>query len=69
MDGPSAEFNSVLKAAGLENFFAACTPAHRREYLKWIGEAKKAPTRAARIKKALQMLAKKQKAEAKPAHQ
>lgn len=62
-DSPSPEFVTALKAAGLAQFFAGCTHAHRREYLKWIGEAKKPPTRDARIKQAIQMLAAKQKSE------
>ena len=44
-----AELTTALERAGLAEFFAGCTAAHRREYLKWIGEAKKPGTRAARI--------------------
>ena len=51
------EFAAALKAAGLAEFFTDCTPAHRREYLKWISEAKKPETRDARIQKAVQMIA------------
>jgi uncharacterized protein YdeI (YjbR/CyaY-like superfamily) len=46
----------ALKAAGLADFFADCTSAHRNEYLKWIGEAKRPDTRQARITKAMRML-------------
>ena len=46
-----------LKAAGLADYFGGCTPAHRREYLRWIGEAKREKTRMARIAKAVTMLA------------
>lgn len=53
----------ALRAAGLAEFFADCTPSHQREYLKWIGEAKKPETRKVRIQKALQMLVVKQKQE------
>ena len=49
----------ALKQAGLEDFFAGCTRAHQREYLKWIGEAKRPATRAARISQAIEMLGKK----------
>jgi uncharacterized protein YdeI (YjbR/CyaY-like superfamily) len=63
------EFSAALKKAGLTDFFAGCTAAHRREYLQWVGEAKKPATRAARIQKAIQMLAAKQKTEAKSHHQ
>ncbi len=31
--------------------------SHQREYLKWIGEAKKVETRQRRIEKAIEMLA------------
>ena len=69
MESPTPEFSAALKAAGLARFFAGCTDAHRREYLKWIGDARKPGTRAARIKQAVQMLAAKQQAELKLAHQ
>lgn len=53
------EFAEALATAGLAEFFAGCTNAHRREYLKWITEAKRSDTRTARIAQALKMLAKK----------
>ena len=34
------DFAAALKAGGLDEFFAGCTNSHRREYLKWIEEAK-----------------------------
>jgi uncharacterized protein YdeI (YjbR/CyaY-like superfamily) len=49
----------ALKNAGLAEFFADCTPAHRNEYLKWIGEAKRPETRKARLGKAIQMISNK----------
>jgi uncharacterized protein YdeI (YjbR/CyaY-like superfamily) len=55
----------ALASAGLAEFFATSPPAHRQEYLKWIGEAKRPATRKARIDKAMQMLAQK-RAAAKP---
>ena len=51
------ELAAELKAAGLENFFAECTASHRREYLKWIGEARKPETRVARSRQAVMRLA------------
>lgn len=51
------DFATALKAAGLAEFFADRTNAHRNEYLKWIAEAKRPETRQARITKAVQMLA------------
>lgn len=59
MTSISKDFALALKTAGLDGFFADCTDAHRNEYLKWIGEAKKPETRQARITKAVQMLSNK----------
>lgn len=50
------DFTDALKSAGLDDFFAICTDAHRREYLKWIAEAKRPETRKDRIRKAVEML-------------
>jgi uncharacterized protein YdeI (YjbR/CyaY-like superfamily) len=50
------DFAEALDAAGLTEFFADCTNAHRNEYLKWIAEAKRPETRQARIVKATQMI-------------
>jgi uncharacterized protein YdeI (YjbR/CyaY-like superfamily) len=51
------EFDDALRKAGLSEFFADCTNAHRREYLKWITEARRPETRQQRIEKSLKMLA------------
>lgn len=48
---------AALKEAGLADFFADCTASHQREYLKWIGEAKKPETRSKRIQQAVKALA------------
>jgi len=53
------DVSAALQRAGLKRFFADCTPAHRREYLKWIGAAKRAGTRTARIEQAIQMISRK----------
>jgi uncharacterized protein YdeI (YjbR/CyaY-like superfamily) len=50
------DFIAALKADGLDDFFAGCTPAHRREYLKWIEEAKRLETRKKRIAQAVKMI-------------
>jgi len=42
-------------------FFNSFAYTHRKEYINWINEAKKEETRAARVSKALQMIANKQK--------
>jgi uncharacterized protein YdeI (YjbR/CyaY-like superfamily) len=65
MNQVPAEFAQALKNAGLSDFFADCTPAHRREYLKWIQEAKKPETRTARIGKAIEGLSSKRAEEEK----
>jgi uncharacterized protein YdeI (YjbR/CyaY-like superfamily) len=57
MSGIPQEFSAALKQAGLDGFFADCTPAHRREYLQWITSAKRPETKTERIRKAVQMLA------------
>jgi uncharacterized protein YdeI (YjbR/CyaY-like superfamily) len=49
----------ALKGAGLDGFFTDCTNAHRREYLKWIAEAKRPETRKARIAQTVQRLSEK----------
>ena len=56
MNATPPDLADALKAAGLSEFFAECTMAHRREYVKWIGEAKRAETRKVRIGKAIEML-------------
>jgi uncharacterized protein YdeI (YjbR/CyaY-like superfamily) len=61
---PAPDFVEALKAAGLADFFADCTGSHRREYLKWIGEAKRSETRSKRIAKAMLTLADKRREEA-----
>ena len=55
------DFAEALQAAGLVAFFADCTAAHQREYLKWINEAKRPETRNKRIAQAVQMIAENQR--------
>lgn len=50
------DFYVVLKSGGLDKFFSGCTAAHRREYLKWIVEAKRPETRKQRIVQAVKMI-------------
>jgi uncharacterized protein YdeI (YjbR/CyaY-like superfamily) len=47
------DFAIALKAGRLDDFFAGCTDSHRREYLKWIEEAKRPQTRKKRIELAV----------------
>ena len=49
-----AEALSENEAA--ERIFAALPPSHRNEYLRWIGEAKRAETRRRRAVKAAEMM-------------
>lgn len=59
-----SDLEAGLAKAGLSEFFADCTAAHQREYLKWIGEAKRPETRAARIAQAVKMIGDKRAKEA-----
>jgi uncharacterized protein YdeI (YjbR/CyaY-like superfamily) len=52
----SKDFSDALKKSGLDEFFADYASSHRREYLKWIGEAKRPETRTERIRNAVNML-------------
>lgn len=61
------DFDQALKAAGLADFFRACTGPHQNEYLRWLNEAKRAETRRTRVTKAVQMLAAKRADEEKRA--
>jgi uncharacterized protein YdeI (YjbR/CyaY-like superfamily) len=64
MENIPEDLVAALKQNGLDGFFAGCTAAHRREYLKWIGEAKRPETRQQRIAQAVKMIAAKSKQEA-----
>ena len=49
-----ADFSAGLNAApGLRDAFLAMPPSHRREYLRYIGEAQRPETRAKRIERSL----------------
>ena len=50
------DFLDALKESKLDGFFSDCTDAHRREYLKWIAEAKRPETRKQRIIQAVKMI-------------
>jgi hypothetical protein len=51
-----AEFKAGMKKAGVLGSFERLSYTHRREYCRWITEAKKEETRARRLEKAVQML-------------
>lgn len=52
-----SEALSENEAAG--RIFAALPPSHRNEYMRWIGEAKRAETRRRRATKAAEMMVEK----------
>jgi bifunctional DNA-binding transcriptional regulator/antitoxin component of YhaV-PrlF toxin-antitoxin module len=51
-----AEFAVLLKREGLLPIFEKLSYTHRKEYCRWIGEAKKEETRSRRLAKAVEML-------------
>ena len=58
-----AELSAALaRDAALQQTFAAMSPSHRREYVRWVAEAKRASTRTARAEKALTMIAERARA-------
>ena len=51
-----ARFQQAMKKAGVEPIFDCLSYTHRREYCRWIADAKKEETRLHRIEKAVEML-------------
>ena len=51
-----AELARVMKKEGLLQFFDSLSYTHRKEYCRWISEAKKEETRAKRLEKAVEMM-------------
>jgi uncharacterized protein YdeI (YjbR/CyaY-like superfamily) len=59
---PEAKVPAELAAALKKNKkaaaqFAAFPPSHRREYIEWISEAKRAETKASRVEQAIEWIA------------
>jgi hypothetical protein len=50
------EFEKQMRTEGVLPFFEGLSYSHRKEYCRWIAEAKKEETRQARIAKSVQML-------------
>ena len=50
------DFAKLLKKEKLQAFFEKLSYTHRREYVRWITEAKKEETRLRRLTKAVEML-------------
>jgi hypothetical protein len=53
-----AEFARLLKREGLLSSFEKLSYTHRKEYCRWISEARKEETRQNRLEKSIEMLAK-----------
>ena len=53
-----AEFQKLMKKEGLLPFFDKLSYTHRKEYCRWITEARKEETRLQRLEKAVEMLKK-----------
>jgi hypothetical protein len=53
-----APFETLMKREGLLPFFRKLSYTHRKEYCRWITEAKKEETRLKRLEKAIEMLKK-----------
>ena len=51
-----AEFKEAMKKGGVLQYFEDLSYTHRREYCRWISEAKREETRARRLEKAVEML-------------
>jgi hypothetical protein len=56
VDVPEELAAALAKEDGARAAYESLAFTHRREYATWIGEAKRAETRARRVEKALQML-------------
>jgi hypothetical protein len=53
-----AQFEKLMKKEGLLPVFEKLSYTHRKEYCRWIAEAKKEETRLKRLEKAIEMLKK-----------
>ncbi len=55
---PADLMQALAKNAGARERFDQLPRSHQKEYLEWIGSAKQDETRARRIAKAIEMIAK-----------
>jgi hypothetical protein len=53
-----AAFAALMKEHGVREFFDSLSYTHRKEYVRWITEAKKEETRSTRLTKSIDMLRK-----------
>ena len=51
-----SNFQSLLEQEGLQPFFNSLSYTHRKEYIRWITEAKTEATKTKRLTKAIEML-------------
>jgi Bacteriocin-protection, YdeI or OmpD-Associated/Domain of unknown function (DUF1905) len=51
-----ADFAELLRSGNLTETFAKLSYTHRKEYCRWITEAKREETRATRLRKSTEML-------------
>jgi uncharacterized protein YdeI (YjbR/CyaY-like superfamily) len=51
-----AKFKELMKREGLLPFFERLSYTHRKEYCRWIAEAKKEETQLRRLAKVVEML-------------
>jgi hypothetical protein len=51
-----SELATLMKKEGLTAFFETLSYTHRKEYCRWIAEAKREETRQSRLLKAIEML-------------
>jgi len=49
-------FQSLLEQEGLQPFFESLSYTHRKEYIRWLTEAKTEATKSKRLTKAVEML-------------
>jgi uncharacterized protein YdeI (YjbR/CyaY-like superfamily) len=57
VDSIPADLKKALSQnAKAETYFRKMAPSHRKAYVQWIEQAKKAETRESRLKKAIHML-------------
>lgn len=61
MEIPEYIVNFIRRDHELQRAFGALPPAHQREYIKWIEEAKKEDTRNRRLGKMRKMILEKSK--------
>ncbi len=57
VEAPADLAEALAKSEAARALWASMAPSHRKEYVVWIEEARKAETRARRVEKAVEMMA------------